>query len=111
MARGLKLRCLSWPVVEEGMSERFRVLGASLLGGVIGGALGYLCFTSDGRRFLDELEPKLDRFANEVRKLRRSLAKVKAIAAEGRRSLDDVMNERPRTKEWPTETPQHARPA
>jgi hypothetical protein len=90
----------------DDMTERSRVLGASLLGSVIGGAIGYLYFTADGRRLLDELEPRLDQFVVEFHKLRRTLAKAREAAVEGWRSLNELAKEHPRSGNWPAESRQ-----
>ena len=74
------------------MGERSRMLGAALLGAVVGGIAGYLYLTSSGRRLLAELEPKVDDFAGELRRLRRTLGKVQILASEAWRSLTDMAN-------------------
>jgi gas vesicle protein len=88
------------------MSERSRVLGATLIGSAIGGAIGYLYFTDDGRRLRNELEPKLDQLAAEFRKLRRTLSKAQEVAIEGWRSVNELTSERPSSGRWPAESRQ-----
>jgi gas vesicle protein len=85
------------------MSERSRVLGASLLGAVIGGAIGYLYLTDNGRRFRVEMEPKLDQFAAEFRRLKRTLSTAQEVAADGWRTLSEMAGDRPRSAAWPAE--------
>jgi gas vesicle protein len=77
------------------MSEQSRVLGATLAGAAIGGLVGYLYFTASGRRVREDLEPRLDEFAQEIRRLRGTLAKAQAVASEGWRSLNELIGDRP----------------
>jgi hypothetical protein len=90
------------------MGERSRLLGAALLGAAIGGIAGYLYLTSSGRRFLEQLEPKLDDFATELRRWRRTLGKAQVVVSEAWRSLTDVASsdERQHVRNW---TPQGQR--
>ncbi len=85
------------------MNERSRVLGAALLGAALGGMVGYLYLTASGRRLIEQLEPRLDDFANELRRLRRTIGKAQVVASEGWRSLTDVTGgtERPQQpRDW-----------
>jgi hypothetical protein len=82
------------------MNDKSRVLLSSLAGAAIGGLLGYLYWTVDGRRLRDQIEPRLDEFSQEVRKLRSTVSKAQAVASEGWRSLNELIGEReqrPRT--------------
>lgn len=72
------------------MDERSRVLLATCIGAVIGGAWGWLYMTEDGRRVRDRIEPKLDDFVNELGRARGTVEKARAAASEGWRSLNDV---------------------
>lgn len=72
------------------MGERSRVLLATCIGAVIGGAWGWLYMTEDGRRVRDRIEPKLDDFVNELGRARGTVEKARAAASEGWRSLNDV---------------------
>lgn len=72
------------------MDERSRVLLATLLGAVVGGAWGWLYLTDNGRRVRDQIEPKLDDFINEVTRVRGTVEKARTAATEGWRSLNDV---------------------
>lgn len=72
------------------MDERSRVLMASLIGAVAGGAWGWLYLTDHGRRIRDQIEPKLDDFINEVTRARGTVDKARAAANEGWRSLNDM---------------------
>ncbi len=82
------------------MTDKSRVLLASLAGAAIGGLLGYLYLTPEGRRLRSEIEPRLDEFSQEIRKLRSTVSKAQAGASESWRSLNEVVGERdqrPRT--------------
>lgn len=72
------------------MDERSRVLMATCLGAVIGGAWGWLYMTENGRRVRDQIEPKLDDFVNELTRARGTVEKARTAATEGWRSLNDV---------------------
>ena len=78
------------------MNDQSRVLVASLAGAAIGGLVGYLYLTASGRRLRDELEPRLDEFSQEIRKLRSTVNKAQAVANEGWRSLHELIGEGPR---------------
>jgi len=105
MAQGLELL----PSAEMTMSERFRVFIASLTGAAIGGLVGYLYFTAGGRRLRDQLEPSLDEFAREMRKLRATASKAQAAAGEGWRSLNELVAERPEGARWSSQARQSSR--
>lgn len=72
------------------MEERSRVLLATLLGAVVGGAWGWLYLTDNGRRVRDQIEPKLDDFVQELTRVRGTVEKARTAANEGWRSLNDV---------------------
>jgi gas vesicle protein len=72
------------------VDERSRVLMATLLGAVIGGAWGWLYMTENGRRVRDQIEPKLDDFVNELTRVRGTVDKARSAANEGWRSLNEL---------------------
>lgn len=72
------------------MDERSRVLMATFLGAVVGGAWGWLYMTESGRRVRDQIEPRLDDFVNELTRMRGTVEKARSAANEGWRSLNDV---------------------
>lgn len=72
------------------MDERSRVLLATILGAVVGGAWGWLYMTENGRRVRDQIEPKLDDFVNELTRMRGTVEKARNAANEGWRSLNEV---------------------
>jgi len=57
------------------VDDRSRVLAATVLGAVAGGALGYLYLTDSGRRLRSQIEPKLDDFMRELSSVRGTVEK------------------------------------
>jgi hypothetical protein len=88
------------------MSERTRLVAASLAGAAIGGVIGYLYLTGSGRRLRDQIEPRLDDFVQEIRRLRTTVTKAQAVANEGWRSLNELIGEHPRGTHWSGKTAQ-----
>lgn len=78
------------------MDDRTKVLLASLVGAVAGGVLGYMYLTEDGRRLRGRVEPQIDDFVSEVRRLKRAVEKARAAADEGWRTLQEVTGREPR---------------
>jgi len=72
------------------VDDRSRVLAATVLGAVAGGALGYLYLTDSGRRLRSQIEPKLDDFMRELSSVRGTVEKARTAANEGWRSLSDI---------------------
>ncbi len=72
------------------MSDQGRVMLAMVGGAVVGGIAGYLYLTDGGRRFRGQLEPRLDDALREIRRLRQTVTKAQAVAAEGWRSLTAI---------------------
>jgi hypothetical protein len=77
-------------VKEADVDDRSRVLAATMLGAVAGGALGYLYLTDSGRRLRSQIEPKLDDFMRELSSVRGTVEKARTAANEGWRSLNDI---------------------
>jgi len=78
------------------VEDRTKVLLASLVGAVAGGVLGYLYFTDGGQRFRGRVEPQIDDFVDELRRLKRTVEKARAAADESWRTLQDVGARDPR---------------
>lgn len=72
------------------MDERSRVLLATVLGAAVGGIWGWLYLTEQGRRFKDQIEPKLDDFIRELSQARGTVEKARSAASEGWRSLNEM---------------------
>ena len=77
-------------VKEDDVDERSRVLAATVIGAVAGGAWGWLYLTRNGRSFRSQIDPKLDDFIRELSNLRGTVEKARVAASEGWRSLNDV---------------------
>ncbi len=76
------------------MNEQSKVVVASIAGAALGALVGYLYLTPGGRRLRDQLEPRMDEFAHEIRRLRATVTKAQAVATEGWRSLNELIGER-----------------
>jgi hypothetical protein len=76
---------------EDAVTERTQVLGNVFVGVLLGGALGYLCLTEDGRRLLARAEPWLDDVMDQMRRLQTAAVKARNAVDEGRQSVDVVM--------------------
>jgi hypothetical protein len=70
---------------------------AALTGALVGGLLGYLYLTAGGRRVRDQIEPRLDDALTEIGRLRQTIGKAQAVAAEGWRSLGQLAGSGRRT--------------
>ena len=82
------------------MDDRSKVLLASLIGAVAGGVVGYLYLTDSGERFRGRVEPQIDEFVAELRRLRRAVDKARDAADESWRTLQEVTTSRePRVAE------------
>jgi hypothetical protein len=66
-----------------------------MLGGaVLGGVVGYLYLTEDGRQLRRRIEPTIDGVLDEVRTLGTAVGSARQAAAEGWRSVADVIKPR-----------------
>lgn len=72
------------------MNEQSRVLLATLAGAVTGGVLGWLYLTETGRRFREQIEPKLEDYMQELTRVRRTVEKARTAADESWRSLAEI---------------------
>lgn len=75
------------------MDERSRVLLSTLLGAALGGVAGYLYLTEQGRHVRGQIEPTLDGIVTELEKARATGEKVREVAREGQRTLNDLIGE------------------
>jgi len=79
--------------MEARVADNSRVVGATLVGAVVGGAVGYLFFTEPGRRFRRQLEPALEDVARELNSFRGTVQKAAGVANEGWKLLNDALGE------------------
>jgi hypothetical protein len=65
-------------------------MAATIAGAVIGGIVGYLFFTEQGRQVRRQIEPALDDLARELNSFRHTVRKAAGVAGEGWRMLNDA---------------------
>jgi hypothetical protein len=70
-----------------------QVVGATIVGAVIGGLAGYLFFTDRGRVMRRQIEPALEDFARELMSFRSTIQKAAGVANEGWKLLNDTFGE------------------
>ncbi len=76
------------------MNETSRAVAATILGGVIGGVLGYLFFTAKGRTLRRQhIEPALEDIARELNSFRATFEKAAGIATEGWKLFGEALGE------------------
>jgi len=79
-----------------------RTVAASLVGAVLGGVMGYLLFTEQGRALRRRMEPALDDFARELTNLRATLGKAVGVANEGWKLLNEALGEQDAQLRYPS---------
>jgi hypothetical protein len=80
--------------MEAGVAEdNSRTVMATLVGAVVGGAVGYLFFTDPGRRLRRQLEPALEDVARELSSFRGTVQKAAGVANEGWKLLNEALGE------------------
>ena len=75
------------------MDERSRVMLSSLLGAALGGVVGYLYLTDQGRKVRQEIEPTLDAIAGELQRARDAGDKVRNVAEGGQKTINNLVGE------------------
>lgn len=75
------------------MTDANRVVWASALGAMVGGALGFLYLTESGRKFRLEIEPRIDDFLREVNQMQGTVHKAREAAGESWASLQQIAND------------------
>jgi hypothetical protein len=73
---------------------------ATFMGAVIGGVVGWLYMTENGRRVREQIEPRLDDFMNELTRMRSTVEKARSAANEGWRSLSEMAGSNPQPGRW-----------
>jgi hypothetical protein len=79
--------------MEASVSDNSRAITATVVGAVLGGALGYLFFTDHGRWIRRQLEPAIDDFSRELSHFRGTVNKAAGVASEGWKLLNDALGE------------------
>ena len=69
--------------LEGSVKERSKAVLIAAGGALVGGAVGYLCFTEHGRSIRRELEPTLDDIVHELDAFRRTVEKTASVANRG----------------------------
>ncbi len=82
------------------MDERTRVLLSALLGPALGGVAGYLYLTEQGQHVRGQIEPTLDGIVAELARARATGEKVREVAREGQRTLNDLVGEDRARSAW-----------
>jgi hypothetical protein len=62
------------------VSDRASVVLGALAGAIVGGCVGYLWFTPEGRRLREDLEPQLAGLATEIERARAMLQDARGDA-------------------------------
>ena len=65
------------------MNDQTSIMLSSLVGALVGGCAGYLFLTEDGRRFRQDLEPKISDLMAE-------LDKARTVVKDAKHALADV---------------------
>ena len=83
--------------------DNSREIAATIVGAIVGGAVGYLFFTERGRSMRRQMEPALDDFARELMSFRATVQKAVGVASEGWKLLNDTLGEAgPQTPRYPS---------
>ncbi len=75
------------------MDDRGRIGLAIGFGAAIGGTIGYLLFTDQGRDLRYRLEPRVQDLLREMDELSRTFDRARAAAIEGWQSFSKLMQE------------------
>lgn len=67
------------------MSDRTSIVLSALAGAVVGGCVGYLWFTEEGRQLREDLEPRLAELATEIERARALVNSTRANAESSTR--------------------------
>jgi len=72
------------------VEDRARILTSACLGALIGGAVGYLFLTEDGRCLRERLAPGFGDLVEEFRRLNTAAEKARVAAVESVRTLQGI---------------------
>lgn len=71
---------------------------------MVGGALGFLYLTEQGRKFRLEIEPRIDDFLKEVNRMQGTVHKAREAAGESWASLQQIANDVSRSDDPATQS-------
>lgn len=74
------------------MSERAQIVAASVIGAVLGGIVGYLFLTENGRALRRNFEPGLEEAARELRRVTGTMLGAAGAAREGWKVVREVID-------------------
>ncbi|MES1256483.1 MAG: hypothetical protein ABUS56_12780 [Acidobacteriota bacterium] len=74
------------------MSEQSKAALVAIGGALLGGVVGYLCFTEQGRSIRRNVEPKLDEMLHELEAFRATMEKTATVASQGWALLNSVLD-------------------
>lgn len=66
------------------MNDRTSIVLSALAGAVVGGCVGYLFLTDEGRRLREDLEPKLEDLVAEFKRARSVVKDSSSVRADVR---------------------------
>jgi gas vesicle protein len=72
------------------VEDRARILTSACLGALIGGAVGYLFLTEDGRRLRERLGPGLGDLLQDFQRLNTAAERARVAAVESVRTLQGI---------------------
>ncbi|HMD34597.1 MAG TPA: hypothetical protein VKH42_06500 [Vicinamibacterales bacterium] len=72
------------------MNDFSRTMAATVAGAAVGGVIGYLFFTPEGRTLRRQIEPTIEDLARELASFRTTVHKAAGVANDGWRLLNEV---------------------
>ncbi len=83
------------------MDDKARITLSACVGAVVGGLVGYLFLTEEGRRVRERLAPGMEDLALEVRRLRGAVDSARVAVRDGWSAIDDLRRSVPgRSASW-----------
>ena len=64
-----------------------------VVGGMLGAMAGYLFLTERGRQLRSRIEPSIEDFSRELVNFKGAVARVRSVASEGWRLMDEVVSD------------------
>ena len=71
---------------------------------MVGGALGFLYLTEQGRKFRLEIEPRIDDFLKDINRMQGTVHKAREAAGESWASLQQIANDVSRSDDPATQS-------